>query len=131
MRAVRHFGTFRGVNARGWLLAITRNACWTLLEKRRGRLSEREFDEALHSPELESAGPEADVARVFAAADVRRAVDGLPFVFREAIVLREIEDLSYREIAEVTGAPVGTVMSRLARARALLARALAPERRPT
>ena len=129
MRALRHFAGFRGVNGRAWLLAITRNACWTLLQKRRGRRDDREFDEAMHSPEVESPAPEADLARTLARVEVRRAVDALPLAFREAIVLRELEGLSYREIAEIAGVPVGTVMSRLARARAQLARALAGERR--
>lgn len=130
MRALRHFAGFRGEHGRAWLLAIVRNVCWTALEKRRGRLAQSEFDETLHSPEPEAPAPEADLARTLAAGAVRRAVDQLPFVFREVIVLRELEDLSYREIAEVSGVPVGTVMSRLARGRAQLARILDAERRP-
>lgn len=129
MRALRHFAGFRGEHGRAWLLAIVRNVCWTALEKRRGRLTHHEFDETLHSPEPETPAPEVDLSRALAADAVRRAVDQLPFVFREVIVLRELEDLSYREIAEVGGVPVGTVMSRLARARAQLARILGAEGR--
>src|SRR5690349_6664184 len=130
VRALRHFRGFRGERGRAWLLAIVRNVCWTALQKRRGRLQQSEFDETLHSSEAEVPGPEADLMRTLAADVVRRAVDQLPFVFREVIVLRELEDLSYKEIAEVSGVPVGTVMSRLARGRAQLAQVLAAERRP-
>ena len=124
VRALRYFGSFRGDSGRAWLLSITRNACWNVLEKRRESLAATEFDETLHTPEPEHPAPEADLARSIAAGLVRRSLDALPLVFREAIVLRELEGLSYREIAEVTGVPAGTVMSRLARARAQLAQAL-------
>jgi RNA polymerase sigma-70 factor, ECF subfamily len=126
VRAMRHFGGFRGDHGRAWLLAITRNTCRDLLERRRTRNAMNEFDEELHSPAPATAtpAPEADLDRTLVAEAVRRAVDALPFVFREAIVLRELEGLSYREIAEVAGVPVGTVMSRLARARAQLERRL-------
>ncbi len=128
MRAVRHFGGFRGANGRAWLLAIVRNVCWTALRKRRARLDTGEFDEELHGPNRDDApAPEVDFDRARAADSVRRAVEALPLVFREAIVLRELEGMSYREIAEVAGVPVGTVMSRLARARAQLARTLGAE----
>jgi RNA polymerase sigma-70 factor (ECF subfamily) len=121
---LRYFGSFRGDSGRAWLLSITRNACWNVLEKRRSSLAATEFDETLHTPEPEHPEPEADLARSIAAEVVRRSLDALPLVFREVIVLRELEGLSYREIAEVTGVPAGTVMSRLARARAQLAQAL-------
>ena len=124
VRALRHFGGFRGESGRAWLLAITRNTCWNQLEKRRARLAQTEFDETLHTPEPATPSPEADLDRAMAADVVRRSLDELPLVFREVLVLRELEDLSYREIAEVTGVPAGTVMSRLARARAHLAEVL-------
>jgi RNA polymerase sigma-70 factor (ECF subfamily) len=128
MRAMRHFTGFRGVSGRSWLLAIVRNSCWTLLAKRRAQLAVSEFDEQLHSPPSDTSAPEADLTRALTAEAVRIAVDSLPLVFREAIVLRELEGLSYREIGEVTQVPVGTVMSRIARARAHLAGILAEER---
>ncbi len=127
VRAMRHVAQLRGVSGRAWLLAIVRNTCWTLLGKGRARLAATEFDEELHSPEPATPAPEAETARAETAEAVRRAVDALPFVFREAIVLRELEGLSYREIGEVAGVPVGTVMSRLARARERLQRMLAAE----
>jgi RNA polymerase sigma-70 factor, ECF subfamily len=125
MRAMRYFASFRGVNGRAWLLAIVRKTCYTLLERRRDRLAASEFDEELHSPEPGMPEPEAQLSRALATEAVRRAVDALPLVFRETVVLRELEGLSYKEIADVTDVPVGTVMSRLARARGLLERALA------
>lgn len=128
MRAMRHFAGFRGVSGRAWLLAIVRNSCWTLLGKRRARLAASEFDEELHSPAPDVPDPEADLVRVLTAEAVRTAVDALPLVFREVIVLREVEGLSYKEIGQVTEVPVGTVMSRLARARAHLAQLLEKER---
>lgn len=124
VRALRHFDGFRGENGRAWLLAITRNTCWNLLANRRARLAVSEFDETLHTPEREMPTPEADLERSVTADLVRRSLDQLPLVFREVIVLRELENLSYREIAEVTGVPAGTVMSRLARARAHLVQIL-------
>jgi len=120
VRALRYFGSFRGDSARAWLLSITRNTCWNVLEKRRASLAATEFDETLHTPETDHPAPEADLARSLAADMIQRSLQALPLVFREAIVLRELEGLSYREIAEVTGVPAGTVMSRLARARAQL-----------
>ena len=124
VRALRYFSGFRGGSARAWLLSITRNACWNLLEKRRANLAATEFDETLHTPEVEGPEPEIDFDRAAVRDTIQRSLDALPLVFREAIVLRELEGLSYREIAEVTGVPAGTVMSRLARARAQLAQAL-------
>lgn len=116
LRAFRAFDGFRGGDIKAWLLTIVRN-CWRssgAAERRRGHT---ELDEDLAA---DGAGPE-DTAD---AASRRRRLDAalalLPEEFREALVLREMEDMSYREIAEITGAPIGTVMSRLARARALL-----------
>jgi len=129
--AVRHFGGFRGGSGRAWLLAIVRNACLSLVRKRKARGEAVPFDDDA-PPDAPLAmdtarGPEADFLRGVAAETVRREVDRLPAAFREALVLRELEDLSYKEIAEVTGVPIGTVMSRLARARRQLAAALAGE----
>jgi len=116
LRAFRAFDGFRGGDIKAWLLTIVRN-CWRssgAAERRRGHT---ELDEDLAA---DGAGPEDSAD----AASRRRRLDAalalLPEDFREALVLREMEDMSYREIAEITGAPIGTVMSRLARARALL-----------
>jgi len=124
LRALRHFDGFRGVDGRAWLLSIVRNTCLTYLGRRRAGGGTVAFDEELHSADSEVSGPEADLARAGAAEGVSEALSRLPVEFREALVLRELEGLSYKEIAQVTGAPIGTVMSRLARGRRQLARAL-------
>ena len=126
-RAIRYFGGFRGVDGRAWLLSIVRNTCFTRLKGRRGGGERVEFDEELHSPRSEqdaTPGPEADLERSIAVQSVREGLDRLAVEFREALVLRELEGMSYKEIAEVTGVPIGTVMSRLARGRKQLMLAL-------
>ena len=125
LRAVRGFGGFRGGDGRAWLLRIVRNTCFTHL-RRRGTAVERvPFEEEIHSVEDEAAGPEAQFARALAAEQLRDEMARLPAEFREVLVLRELEGLAYKEIAHVTGVPIGTVMSRLSRARRLLIAALA------
>jgi RNA polymerase sigma-70 factor, ECF subfamily len=123
LRACRHFAGLRGVDGRPWLMAIVRNTCLTQLRRRRPAGQAVEFDEEAHTPET-AAGPELELARVRASDSVRGALAALPVEFREVIVLRELEGLSYREIATVIDAPIGTVMSRLSRARHQLACAL-------
>ena len=123
LRAYRFFPSFRGTDARAWLLAIVRNACWTFLRANRSR-EVPGLDEA-DEPVDGAASPEEDLVRRADGARVTRALDELSAEFREVLVLREMEELSYREIAEVVGIPVGTVMSRLARARRRLQAALA------
>lgn len=122
LRAWRAFASFRGEASRPWLLAIVRNTSFTWLRDNRSRADHTEYHEELHvsggaTPEAESLGHERARA-------VERCVQELPADFREAIVLREMEELSYQEIAEITGVPRGTVMSRLSRARARLAECL-------
>jgi RNA polymerase sigma-70 factor, ECF subfamily len=124
VRAIRHFGGFRGVDGRAWLLAIVRNTCFTQLRRRRSGGEKVEFDEEVHVIADDASGPEADLARTIAAESVRQGLDRLAVEFREVLVLRELEGLSYKEIAEVAGVPIGTVMSRLARARRQLMLAL-------
>ena len=131
VRALRHFDGFRGGDPRPWLLAIVRNAAFAWLGARRTG----EVDFADHEHELAAAlaldAPPADPESLAIRRAERREIDAaiaaLPIAFRETLILRELEDLSYREIAQVLDVPVGTVMSRLARARAMLARALRPE----
>ncbi len=120
LRAFRAFGGFRGEDIRPWLLAIVRN-CWRNRAadvRRRGHAVLPAEDDR----PLVSGGPDPE-AEALRASD-RRRLDGLiaalPEDFREVLVLREMEDMSYLEIAEATGAPIGTVMSRLARARTML-----------
>jgi RNA polymerase sigma factor (sigma-70 family) len=126
LRAFRHFDSYRGPAMKPWLLAILRNVCNAEFA-RRGK-QETAADHSADEPETEAlpmwqepqASPETMLLRDRDAAAIRRLVAELPQPFREAIVLREVNDLSYHEIAEVAGVPLGTVMSRLARARAML-----------
>ncbi len=125
LRAFRFFDGYRGGNMRAWLLTIVRNTCYTWLHRNRPPESAVEFDEEIHSTEI-SGGANAEI-QVLASADketLRRALEDLPDVFREAIILREMEGLSYKEIADVMSVSLGTVMSRLARARTRLRESL-------
>jgi RNA polymerase sigma-70 factor (ECF subfamily) len=118
LRAFRGLDSFHGGDSKTWLLVIVRNACYTFLGRNRRTQNEIEFAEEEH-PQTDRT-PEVQALATEDSAAVRKAIEELPAEFREAVVLREIEELSYREIAEITGAPVGTVMSRLSRARAHL-----------
>jgi len=115
LRAFRSFDSFQGQDARAWLLAVVRNTCLTWLKKKGGQPAV-EFDEQLHGAAVE---PTAESVLVNQAAlgSLNDCLAALPLEFREAIVLRELEELSYKEIAEIARVPVGTVMSRLARGR--------------
>jgi RNA polymerase sigma factor (sigma-70 family) len=123
LRAYRYFDAFRGGEARAWLLGVVRNTGRTWLKRNRPPEPPAPFDEELHGATADDpAGP------FLRGADrelLRRALEELPADFREAVVLREMEGLSYKEIAAVTGVPAGTVMSRLARGRERLRRLLA------
>ena len=124
LRALRGLDRYAGGNARAWLLAITRNAAFTWLARNRPKaLLATEDIEALAPADGAATPEEALIAKADAAA-IERAIAALPPPFKETLVLRDINDLSYREIAEITGVPLGTVMSRLARARGLLMAAL-------
>jgi RNA polymerase sigma-70 factor (ECF subfamily) len=122
LRAFRFWESFHGADARAWLLAIVRNTCFTWLQQNRKPSLELVED----MPDLKSAhaNPEALLLANVDAETLRRAVEELPLEFREAIVLRELEGFSYKEISSITSAPIGTVMSRLARARTRLQKAL-------
>ena len=124
LRAIRHFDGFRGVDGRAWLLKIVRNTCFTQLRRRRTGGERVEFDEEIHSPMEAGSEPETDLAGAMSAQSVRDGLDRLAVEFREVLVLRELEGLSYKEIAHVAGVPIGTVMSRLARGRRQLLLAL-------
>ncbi len=124
LRALRYFGGFSGESPRAWLLSIVRHSCFTWLAKNRPR-DLKPLDEAVAEavPQSDAAGPTTPERELLAAderAELDRLVEALPAEFREVVVLRELEELSYREIAEITAVPVGTVMSRLSRARARL-----------
>ena len=125
LRAFRFFDGYQGGNMRAWLLIIVRNTCYTWLHKNRAPGSNEAFDEEIHSPEFSGgASPEIQVLAVADQETVRRALEELPDVFREVLVLREIEGMSYKEIADVASVSLGTVMSRLARARTRLRQSL-------
>jgi RNA polymerase sigma-70 factor, ECF subfamily len=120
LRALHHFDTFRGPAIKPWLFAILRNVCHAARARKTVDLVAELNDDAKSVWQEDAATPESETLRQHDDATVRRLVEALPAPFREVIVLREVNDLSYREIAEIARAPVGTVMSRLARARAML-----------
>jgi RNA polymerase sigma factor (sigma-70 family) len=127
LRALKYFGGFRGEGAsqsRAWLLAIVRNMAHTWRHRHRADASATEFDESVHSEASTGEHPEALLSSADALEALAHALVHLPPDFREVIVLREIEGLSYKEISEVVDVPVGTVMSRLSRARKRLQQAL-------
>jgi RNA polymerase sigma-70 factor (ECF subfamily) len=122
LRAYRYFGGFRGEDGRAWFLAVVRNTCLTWLQRNRPPRPTVPFDEAVHGVPVDAPAPPS------VAEALRRAMDELPPEFREAVVLRELEGLSYKEVAAVTGVPIGTVMSRLSRGRGLLRQVMAGRR---
>jgi len=124
LRALKYFDGYRGGDARAWLLAIVRNTSRSWLRRERGDTPTVEFDEELHSGAVEEEHPEAQLLRAADRERVRQALDQLPLEFREVIVLRELQGLSYQEIGEICKVPAGTVMSRLSRARKRLEQAL-------
>jgi len=123
LRAIRYFEGFRDGDARAWLLAIVRNCCMTWLRQHRGAREAVSFDSGTLSI-ADSRETDARAIQRSERAALARALDALPDEFREVIVLREIQELSYKEISDVVGVPIGTVMSRLARGRKRLASAL-------
>jgi RNA polymerase sigma-70 factor (ECF subfamily) len=132
LRAYRFFGTFRGEDARPWILGVVRNACYSLLEQERRAAQAQAFDEDAHGEEAVAAGtvlrfpadPEAAAIERAERELLQACLRALPGEYREVIVLRELHGCSYREIAHIADVPIGTVMSRLARARKLLRRSL-------
>jgi RNA polymerase sigma-70 factor (ECF subfamily) len=125
LRAFRFFDSFDGEDARAWLLAIVRNRCRTALEQTSKRAASGQFDEGKHTVEASIPDPESDALRQAEIQSLRACIDDLPTEYREAIVLRELEQLSYKEIAVAVAAPVGTVMSRPSRARIRLQECIA------
>lgn len=127
LRAIKYFGGFRGEGSgasRGWLLAIVRNTAYTWRRRQRADMSAVEFDEGLHSEVITEKHPESVFSRSASRATLAETLEQLPPEFREVIVLRELEGLSYKEISTVAGVPVGTIMSRLSRARKRLSEVL-------
>ena len=127
LRALKYFGGFRGEGtsqSRAWLLTIVRNVAYTWQRRLRADASTTEFDETVHSEAITDEHPGSVLSRSDSRETLAAALDHLPPAFREVIVLREIEGLSYKEISDVVDVPVGTIMSRLSRARERLQKAL-------
>ena len=125
VRAFRFFDTMQGPSPKAWFMAIVRNACLDCLRERKRDGSTEEFDEMQHTSEevytsAELDSPERSALRNAEAREVHAAIAGLPLEYREVIVLRELEEMSYKEISDIAKIPVGTVMSRISRARDLL-----------
>ena len=117
LRAISHFSSFRGGDGRAWLLTIVRNSCYDHMRERSSSGQDAYFDEALHSGGKQNSDPETALLLTERTELVRRSLAELPAESREILVLRELEELTYREIAHIVGIPMGTVMSRLSRAR--------------
>jgi RNA polymerase sigma-70 factor (ECF subfamily) len=124
LRALKSFAAYRGANNRAWLLTIVRDACYTWLREKRARGTATAFDEQIHGAGSDGVDPGERLLSEEQGQSVRRAVEGLPVDLREVIVLRELEGLSYKEIAAIVEIPLGTVMSRLSRARERLCESL-------
>ena len=125
MRAFKSFSGYYGGNSRAWLLTIVRNTCYTWFQKNRVLTLTDSIDDKLDEIGLDFADPEMLLLRNVDAQIVRSSLQELPVEFREVVVLREMEGLSYKEIANVVDLPLGTVMSRLARGRKRLQTLLA------
>ena len=125
LRAFKSFAGFRGTSGRAWLLTIVRNTSYTLLKKNRAADLTTPFDEEIHASGHESASPATLLERAEDSELIKNAMEELPAEFREILILRHQESLSYNEIGETLKIPIGTVMSRLARARGKLKEYLA------
>ena len=125
LRAYRHFGSFHGGDGRPWLLAIVRNTCYRWIRHNRSPELTIPLDDDMHEIKSRDLNPEALLLQRADTQMIRQAVEELPVEFREVLVLREWEGLSYKQIADVVDIPIGTVMSRLARARKRLQDSLA------
>jgi RNA polymerase sigma-70 factor (ECF subfamily) len=126
VRALRFFASLRNEDARAWLMAIVRNTWFARLAQKGAAGDAEPYDEMIDARREEQLDPEAMLLQQQTVAHVQRAVESLPVDFREVIVLRELEGLSYKEIAAVIGVPIGTVMSRLSRGRERLLALLGP-----
>ena len=116
LRAFRFFDGFKGGDGKAWLLAVVRNTCLTWRRRQKNTLADVAFDEATHGSDR-GVTVEAGLVEEASMAPLRKCIESLPVEYREIIIMRELEELSYREIADIAAIPIGTVMSRLARAR--------------
>jgi RNA polymerase sigma-70 factor (ECF subfamily) len=117
LRAFRFFDSYRGGDGKSWLLEVVRNTCFTFLRREKRNVTSIAFDEAAHTPTVHPPNPEEALVNASKQTILKDCIEGLPQEFREVLVMRELEEMSYRQIAEVAGVPPGTVMSRLSRAR--------------
>jgi RNA polymerase sigma-70 factor (ECF subfamily) len=124
LRAFKFFEGFRGGNSRSWLLSIVRNTAYTWLQKNRRQELGTISDEEIENIHDQAPNPETLAVKSTDHQEIMKAIRELPVEFREAIILRELEEMSYKEIADVLTVPLGTVMSRLARARRQLQESL-------
>ncbi|HLY16788.1 MAG TPA: sigma-70 family RNA polymerase sigma factor [Bryobacteraceae bacterium] len=116
LRAFRYFDSFRGTDGKAWLLAVVRNTCLTWRSREYG-MAKIPFDEEVHHDSANLPTTGSQLATEGNLASLRDCMESLPAEFRGVLVMRELEELPYKDIAEVTGLPIGTVMSRLSRAR--------------
>lgn len=131
VRAYQFYGGFRGGDSRAWLMRIVRNTCYTWLDKNKAaRQVEFNCDEHINAAS-DDPTPEAVLLRNIESQILKAAIEQLPPEFREILILRDLEDLSYKEIAEIVSIPIGTVMSRLARARKRVAHSISAEQELT
>ena len=134
LKAYRSFSAYRGGDAKAWLLAIVRSCFldWARSRKAWSAMVDPQADAAdLEQAPAADASAEEMMVLQAGVSELRQAIDALPEPFKETLVLRELQEMNYRQIAEITGAPIGTVMSRLARARAMLIAALRPAKGAT
>ena len=124
LRAFKFFDGFHGEDSRAWMLTIVRNTAYSWLRRNRNLESSAEFDEELHSPDSDDTSSEGALIRVDDYQALREALEALPVIFREVIILHDLEGMAYKEIALIADIPLGTVMSRLARARKRLQQCL-------
>lgn len=124
LRALRYYGRNPVANPRAWLLTIVRRTCYSWKTEEKTSIETEEFNETVHGTADAAADPAAQMIAACTRDEVLAALDALPAEFREVLILRELQELSYREISQVIDAPVGTVMSRLSRARLRLAQQL-------
>jgi RNA polymerase sigma factor (sigma-70 family) len=117
LRAIRHFGGFQGGEGKAWLLAIVRNRCYDSMRHKGVRVRTTPFEEELHDTRETTSDPETALLQKERAELLRQALAELPLELREVLVLRELEEFSYMEIASIARIPIGTVMSRLSRGR--------------
>ena len=117
LRAFRFFDSYRGGDGKSWLLEIVRNTCFTFHRREKRNVMSVVFDEAAHTPAVNPPNAEEALVEASKKTIMRSCIEALPEAFREVLVMRELEEMSYRQIADVAGVPAGTVMSRLSRAR--------------